>query len=195
MVVAGVIPIDRLVDVVSPVRVILSRIGMLQFRQAYGLSSLDIGRIGNISEVDAAQAIASLAQARGWTQAAGRPDQTRSGRQIIKDYTNGHLVHCESPPGHVPLHRPKDEDGVDLYKQVACSSCVEKSFRRSMENRRVFHLKKKTTGLVPRTSCYRNASRPKRRLERNRGGQHTNSTESLLGRRAIEAGSTTKMVQ
>ena len=124
MVVAGVIPIDRLVDVVSPVRVIISRIGMLQFRQAYGLPSSDIDRIGSSDEATAAaQAVEMLAQARGWTQAAGLPDQTRSGRQIIKDYTNGLLVHCESPPGHAPLHQSEEEVGADLNRQVECPSC------------------------------------------------------------------------
>ena len=31
--------------------------------------------------------------------AGGLPDETRSGRQILKDFVNGKLLHCERPPG------------------------------------------------------------------------------------------------
>lgn len=37
--------------------------------------------------------------ARGWVAAGGLPDETRSGRQILKDFVNGKLLHCERPPG------------------------------------------------------------------------------------------------
>lgn len=35
---------------------------------------------------------------RGWVAASGLPDETRSGRQILKDFVNGKLLHCERPP-------------------------------------------------------------------------------------------------
>lgn len=36
--------------------------------------------------------------------AGGLPDETRSGRQILKDFVNGKLLHCERPPGCTLSH-------------------------------------------------------------------------------------------
>ena len=47
----------------------------------------------------AAELLRSYALARGWVAAGGLPDETRSGRQILKDFVNGKLLHCERPPG------------------------------------------------------------------------------------------------
>lgn len=99
MVAAGVIPIDKLVDLISPVLVILSRIGIHQFGRVYGLKIIE--EMG-MSEKGAIEAISLLALSRGWTQASGRPDQTKAGRMIIKDFINGRLMYCEPPPGVQP---------------------------------------------------------------------------------------------
>ena len=48
---------------------------------------------------EAAELLRSYALARGWVAAGGLPDETRSGRQILKDFVNGKLLHCERPPG------------------------------------------------------------------------------------------------
>ena len=48
--------------------------------------------------LDAAELLRSYALSRGWVAASGLPDETRSGRQILKDYVNGKLLHCERPP-------------------------------------------------------------------------------------------------
>lgn len=99
MVAAGVIPIDKLVDLISPVLVILSKVGIQQFGGVYGLKmSEEMG----MSEKGAIEAISLLALSRGWTQASGRPDQTKAGRLIIKDFINGKLLYCEPPPGVQP---------------------------------------------------------------------------------------------
>ena len=41
----------------------------------------------------------TLAVLRGWTAGAGLPDESRAGRVILRDYTNGKLVYCMLPPG------------------------------------------------------------------------------------------------
>ena len=46
----------------------------------------------------AADLLRSHALSRGWVAASGLPDETRSGRQILKDFVNGKLLHCEPPP-------------------------------------------------------------------------------------------------
>ncbi len=39
---------------------------------------------------------------RGWTAGRGLPDETRAGRQLLRDYTAGKLVFCLLPPGSTP---------------------------------------------------------------------------------------------
>lgn len=46
----------------------------------------------------AAELLRSYALSRGWVAASGLPDETRSGRQVLKDFVNGKLLHCERPP-------------------------------------------------------------------------------------------------
>lgn len=48
--------------------------------------------------MEAAELLRSYALSRGWVAASGLPDETRSGRQILKDFVNGKLLHCERPP-------------------------------------------------------------------------------------------------
>ena len=48
--------------------------------------------------LEAAELLRSYALSRGWVAASGLPDETRSGRQILKDFVNGKLLHCERPP-------------------------------------------------------------------------------------------------
>ena len=50
------------------------------------------------SVLEAAELLRSYALSRGWVAASGLPDETRSGRQILKDFVNGKLLHCERPP-------------------------------------------------------------------------------------------------
>lgn len=70
------------------------------------------------SVLDAADLLRSYALSKGWVAASGLPDETRSGRQILKDFVNGKLLHCERPPtctlsntqlgltGHVAFSKP-----------------------------------------------------------------------------------------
>lgn len=48
--------------------------------------------------LEAADLLRSYALSKGWVAASGLPDETRSGRQILKDFVNGKLLHCERPP-------------------------------------------------------------------------------------------------
>ena len=137
MVAAGVVPIDRLTDVRAPVGVVARRAGRRQLEAAYGLKGLAAGREeaaqeeagaegaaaallaggggkGDEAPVTAARLLRALAQARGWVSGAGMPDESRAGRQVLKDYTCGKLLHCALPPpkggSWAPLTRG-DDDG------------------------------------------------------------------------------------
>ena len=45
----------------------------------------------------------AFAVLRGWTVGHGLPDESRAGRQLLKDYTAGKLVHCLMPPGELRM--------------------------------------------------------------------------------------------
>lgn len=47
----------------------------------------------------AAEVLRSHALSKGWVVGSGLPDETRSGRQILKDFVAGKLLHCCPPPG------------------------------------------------------------------------------------------------
>mmetsp|Transcript_27163 Transcript_27163/g.69134 ORF Transcript_27163/g.69134 Transcript_27163/m.69134 type:complete len:649 (-) Transcript_27163:2405-4351(-) len=103
MVVAGVIPIDRLTDMRAPVEALAQRVGRLQAEEAYGVrlppppAHLPAG-----TPPTAAELLRAFAMLRGWTVGSGLPDEARAGRQLLKDYTSGKLLNCTLPPGSDP---------------------------------------------------------------------------------------------
>ncbi|DBA95930.1 hypothetical protein WJX77_005491 [Trebouxia sp. C0004] len=99
MVAAGVIPIDRLTDVRTPVAVVCQRISRAELERVYGLKLPQPDEHDAPNTVlEAADLLRSYSLSRGWVAASGLPDETRSGRQILKDFVNGKLLHCERPP-------------------------------------------------------------------------------------------------
>ena len=60
---------------------------------------------------------------RGWTAGAGLPDESRAGRVILRDYTNGKLVYCTLPPGGpTSSWVPTGDDGSSGKAGAASSS-------------------------------------------------------------------------
>ena len=41
----------------------------------------------------------AFAFARGWVASSGLPDETRSGRHLLKDYVGGKILYVKAPPG------------------------------------------------------------------------------------------------
>ncbi|GFR44328.1 hypothetical protein Agub_g5541, partial [Astrephomene gubernaculifera] len=100
MVAAGVVPIDRLTDIRQPVEVVTSRVGRAQLTAVYGIKLPPAPRhLPPDTPPTAEQALRAYAVLRGWTAGSGLPDETRAGRQFLRDYTNGKLVYCLMPPG------------------------------------------------------------------------------------------------
>ena len=118
MVAAGVLPIDRLVNVRTCVEVVASRITRRQWYAVYGAvipppaSHEDPKRRPTASE-----AMAAVCIARGWVNGSGGPDETRSGRAILKDFVDGRLLYVAWPPG---TPRPTYADTL-LHPAVAAS--------------------------------------------------------------------------
>ena len=90
MVAAGVIPIDRLTDVRAPVGTILKVLGAAPFESCYNVTLPP--RAG------AAHVLAGVAASRNFVIGQGRPDETRTGRMILKDFANGKLLYVHAPP-------------------------------------------------------------------------------------------------
>uniref|UniRef100_A0A7S3R0I0 G domain-containing protein n=1 Tax=Dunaliella tertiolecta TaxID=3047 RepID=A0A7S3R0I0_DUNTE len=103
MVAAGVVPIDRLTDIRGPVEVVASRCGRKQVEHVYGLAlPQPAPHLPRDTPPTASQLLGAFAVLRGWTVGHGLPDESRAGRQLLKDYTAGKLVHCLMPPGSNP---------------------------------------------------------------------------------------------
>eukprot|EP00198_Chlamydomonas_reinhardtii_P009867 XP_001699204.1 hypothetical protein CHLREDRAFT_206017 [Chlamydomonas reinhardtii] len=104
MVAAGVVPIDRLTDIRQPVDVVAKRCGREQLGRVYGIKLPPAPKhLPPTSPPTAEQLLRAYAVLRGWTAGSGLPDETRAGRQILRDYTNGKLVYCLLPPGVQPI--------------------------------------------------------------------------------------------
>eukprot|EP00891_Asterochloris_glomerata_P002392 jgi/Astpho2/2392/e_gw1.00044.39.1_t len=101
MVAAGVIPIDRLTDVRAPVEVVTQRVSREQLERVYGfrLPKPEAEDDAPGRAPTAAEVLRSHALSKGWVVGSGLPDETRSGRQILKDFVAGKLLHCCPPPG------------------------------------------------------------------------------------------------
>lgn len=97
MVAAGVIPIDRLTDVIEPVDIIASRVKKQQLEDVYGIT-LKESLIMNATYPLARSLLYSIAASRGWSGAGGLPDMTRAGRKVLKDYVDGKILACKAPP-------------------------------------------------------------------------------------------------
>jgi large subunit GTPase 1 len=84
----------------APVAVIAERISRHQLHAVLHLRTVqpkppeDPGRFPTAPELLRAYAVN-----RGWLNGSGLPDETRTGRQLLKDYTSGKLAYCEWPPG------------------------------------------------------------------------------------------------
>lgn len=100
MVAAGVIPIDRLSAIRAPMDVVVARVGRGQLSQVYGLRLPPAAAHMHADSAPTAdQVLRAYATLRGWTAGSGLPDETRAGRQLLRDYTTGKLLYCQLPPG------------------------------------------------------------------------------------------------
>lgn len=97
----GVIPIDRLTDVMKPIEIIADRIPRNTIEHVYNvelpLPALheDQGR-----KPTAREFVRAYCAARGYTVQGNRPDEVRAGRAVLKDYINGKLLFCVGPEGY-----------------------------------------------------------------------------------------------
>jgi large subunit GTPase 1 len=99
-----VVPIDRLTEMHAPVSVIAHRISRHQLHAKLHLRTVQPKAHEDPSRPPTApELLRAYAVNRGWLNGSGLPDETRTGRQLLKDYTSGKLVYCEWPPAQSRL--------------------------------------------------------------------------------------------
>ena len=101
MVCQGILPIDELRDVRSPVRYVLDRIPVPVLEKIYGFKvPITKNADGRIREPGMESILDSLASARGFMKGGGdgAPDQNRIARILLKDFVRGKLLYVAPPP-------------------------------------------------------------------------------------------------
>ncbi|XP_055912643.1 large subunit GTPase 1 homolog [Eupeodes corollae] len=100
MILNGILPIDQMRDFVPPVNLLCARIPKHILEDKYGIiiakpiEGEDPNRPPHAEEL-----LLAYGYNRGFMTANGQPDQSRSARYVLKDYVNGKLLFCHSPPG------------------------------------------------------------------------------------------------
>ncbi|KAJ3679552.1 hypothetical protein LUZ60_017563 [Juncus effusus] len=117
MVACGVLPIDRMTQHREAVQVVANRVGRVGLERVYNIklpkpkTYEESNRPPNAHEV-----LRAYCASRGLVASSGLPDETRSARQILKDYIDGKLPHYELPPN---LNKS------ELFEEGECESSDE----------------------------------------------------------------------
>jgi len=93
MILNGILPCDQLRDCVPATCLLLQHIPTHVLEFKYGVVLPQEPAILGHEQV-----LTAYATMRGYMATGGRPDQSRAGRIILKDYVSGKLVHCVAPP-------------------------------------------------------------------------------------------------
>lgn len=91
MVTCGVLPIDQIKDVLSPMEIVCLRVKSQVLQERYG-----IHLTGRLS---ARALLQRIAIHRGFFNGSGQPDEVKVGKMVLKDYVNGKLRFSHLPPG------------------------------------------------------------------------------------------------
>ncbi|XP_018008557.1 large subunit GTPase 1 homolog [Hyalella azteca] len=96
MIIWGILPIDEIRrDYHSPVTLICSTLPPASLEAAYSIPL----PAGDSRAPTAEELLTSYSVTRSFMSARGRPDTSRAGRAILKDFMNGRLLYCVAPPG------------------------------------------------------------------------------------------------
>lgn len=99
LIVNGILPIDQMRDHWPPVNLVCSYIPRVTLEALYGinlpspLEGEDPDRSPTAEEV-----LTTYGSMRGYMSVNGIPDCPRTARYVLKDFVNGRLLHCHSPP-------------------------------------------------------------------------------------------------
>lgn len=125
----GTVPVVELRDHISPVRLIVGKLGASAVGKRYGLTDAAIKdgvkRLGVVAD-DARRVLAGFAVMRQKFLRLGVPDETWAARVILNDYCTGSLIHCELPDdgSALPSGRPSAQEVQKLPNTAACTQAV-----------------------------------------------------------------------
>lgn len=99
----GTVPLVELRDSLSPVRIVVEKVGLSALLEKYGLGAGSLrdaaARCGEDEVVDDARALlAAMALARQHVLSLGVPDVSWAARKVLREYVTGEILHCEPPP-------------------------------------------------------------------------------------------------
>ncbi|XP_039014253.1 GTPase LSG1-2-like [Hibiscus syriacus] len=106
MIASGVLPIDRMTQHREAVQVVANRVKRHIIEDVYKIKLPKPKPYESQSRPPlASEFLRAYCASRGYVASSGLPDETRTARQILKDYIDGKLPHYETPPDM------SDEDG------------------------------------------------------------------------------------
>ncbi|CAG9314909.1 unnamed protein product [Blepharisma stoltei] len=118
MVTCGVLPIDQLKDILSPVEIICLRVHSSLLENLYGI------QLGG--RVPGTILLQKIANHRSFTIGSGLPDESKAGKIVLKDYVNGKLLYCHLPPGFETELEPEAvEEKKEIVDPIFFSKEVE----------------------------------------------------------------------
>lgn len=88
----GILNIDQLQDHIGPATIVCERIPVEALNALYGCKFTK-------KRLSAAELLDEIARTKGFSTGQGNFDQNRACKVLLKDYTEGKLIHCELPPG------------------------------------------------------------------------------------------------
>ncbi|KAF1329756.1 Large subunit gtpase 1, partial [Globisporangium splendens] len=95
----GVLPISQLRDHVGPCQLMCHRIPKRVFERTYGMKIPILKAAKETDVVNVYALLEAFARLRGYNTAGkGGPDTSRAARDLLRDYVNGKLRYCHSPP-------------------------------------------------------------------------------------------------
>ncbi|KAF2364160.1 GTP binding domain [Trinorchestia longiramus] len=95
MIIWGILPIDEIKrDYHGPVTLICNTLPPASLEAAYSIPL----PAGDSRPATAEELLTSYSVTRSFMSARGRPDTSRAGRAILKDFMNGRLLYCIAPP-------------------------------------------------------------------------------------------------
>jgi large subunit GTPase 1 len=88
----GILPVDTLRDYLNPIAIIIKNIPRKVIEMFYKIELPDI--------FSATQFLQILASSRGYITGRSLPDEARTSKMILKDYTSGKLLFCHLRPDY-----------------------------------------------------------------------------------------------
>jgi large subunit GTPase 1 len=99
MIINGILPIDQMKEPIPPIAILTSKIPRHVFESQYSIVLPKPTELEDEErDATAEELLTAYGYSRGFMTQRGIPDSSRSARYILKDFVNGKLLYCYSPP-------------------------------------------------------------------------------------------------